>query len=69
MGGKLQHDSKKVIHSFSSYNLSQTEASLLLKGLNFSLPPKKLKFENHLPYKLWYRMFCSMMIIKMNFFI
>ena len=56
MGGKLQHDPKKVIHNFSSYNLSQTETSLLLKGLNFSLPPKKLKFENHLlPFELFYR--------------
>ena len=56
MGGKLQHDLKKVIHNFSSYNLSQTETSLLLKGLHFSLPPKKLKFENHLlPFELLYR--------------
>ena len=56
MGGKLQHDPKKVIHNFSSYNLSQTETSLLLKGLNFSLPPKKLKFENYLlPFELLYR--------------
>ena len=56
MGGKLQHDPKKVIHDFSSYNLSQTETSLLLKGLNFSLPPMKLKFENHLlPFELLYR--------------
>ena len=29
---------------------------MLLKGLNFSLPPKKLKFENHLlPFDLLYR--------------
>ena len=56
MGGKLQHDPKKVIHNFSSYNLSQKETSLLLKGLNFSLPPKKLKFENYLlPFELLYR--------------
>ena len=48
MGGKLQHDPKKLIDNFSSYNLSKTETPLLLKGLNFSLPPKKLKFENHL---------------------
>ena len=56
MAGKLQHDPKKVIHNFSSYNLSQTETSLLLKGLNFFLSPKKLKFENHLlPFDLVYR--------------
>ena len=29
---------------------------MLLKGLDFSLPPKKLKFENHfLPFELLYR--------------
>ena len=41
---------------FSSYDLTQTEISLLLKGLNFSLPPQKLKFENHLlSFELLYR--------------
>ena len=50
MGSKLQYDRKKVIHNFSSDNLSQTETSLLLKGL---IQPKKLKFENHLlPFEL-----------------
>ena len=45
-----------MIHNFSSYNLSQTETFLLLKGLDFSLPPKKLKFENHsLSFELLYR--------------
>ena len=48
MSTKLQHDLEKVIYNFSSYNLTQTETSLLLKGLNFPLPPQKLKFENHL---------------------
>ena len=53
MGSKLQHDPNKVIHNYSSYDLSKAEISLLLKGLNFSLPPKKLKFENHLlPFEL-----------------
>ena len=55
LGSKLQHDSKKVIH-YSSYDLSKATISLLLKGLNFSLPPKKLKFENHLLlFELLYR--------------
>ena len=36
--------------------MSQTETSLLLKGLNFSLTPKKLNFESHLlPFELLYR--------------
>ena len=55
LGNELQHDNK-VIHNYSSYDLSKPEISLLLKGLNFSLPPKKLKLENHLfPFELLYR--------------
>ena len=55
MSTKL-HDPEKVIYNFSSYDLTQTEISLLLKGLNFSLPPPKLKLENHLlPLELLYR--------------
>ena len=53
---KLQHDTKKVIHNFSSYQLSDTEKLLLCKGLTFSIPPKRLKFENYLlPFELLYR--------------
>ena len=37
MGKKLQHNPKKVVHNFSSYQLSDTEKLLLCKkGLNFS---------------------------------
>lgn len=54
MGAKLQHDPEKVIHDFSSYILSET--SFLLKGLKFSLPLNKLKFDNHLlPFESLYR--------------
>ena len=46
MGKKLQHGPKKVIHN--------TEKLLLCKGLNFLLPPKRLKFENYLlPFELF----------------
>ena len=56
MGKKLQHEPKKVIHNSSSYQLSDTEKLLLCKGLNLSLPPKRLKFENYLlPFELLYR--------------
>ena len=48
MGRKLQHDPKKIIQNFSSYQLSDTEKLLLCKGLNFALPPKRLIFENYL---------------------
>ena len=56
MGTKLQDDPEKVIYNFSLYELTQTEISLLLKGLNFSLPLQKLRFQNHLlPFELFYR--------------
>ena len=48
LSSELQHDFKKVILNYSSYDLSKAEMSLLLKGLNFTLLPKNLKFENHL---------------------
>ena len=53
MGSKLHHNPNKIIHNFSSYQLSEIEKSLLCKGLNFALPPKKLKFENYLLPLSW----------------
>ena len=67
MGKKLQHDRKKVIHNFSSYQLSATEKLLLWKGLNFSLPPKRLEFENYYHLNCYTEMF-MIVIIKMNLF-
>ena len=56
MGSKQKHDPDKVIHNFSSYILSDIEKSILCKGLNFALPPRKLKFENYLlPFQLLFR--------------
>ena len=56
MGEKLHHDPNEVIYNYSSYDLTESEKSLLVKGLNFSLPPRKLRFENHLlPFELLYR--------------
>ena len=53
MGKKLQHDPRRVVHNFSSYQLSYTKKLLLCKGLNFSLPAKCFKFENYLlPFEL-----------------
>ena len=53
---KSQHDPQKIVFNFSSYVLSEAERSLILKGLNFSIPPKKL---NHVDYlvnsELFYR--------------
>ena len=45
-----------MIYNLSSYDLTQTEISLLLKGLSFPLPAQKLKFENHVfAFELLYR--------------
>ena len=56
MGFKLEHDPEEVIYNLSLYDLTETEMSLLLKDLNLSLPPQKLKFENHLLlFELLYR--------------
>ena len=42
------HDPDKVIFNYSSYELSDEEKKVLSLGLNFSLPPQKLNFPNHL---------------------
>ena len=56
MGSKLHHNPDKIIHNFSSYQLSKIENSLLCKGLNFALPSKTLRFENYLlPFELLFR--------------
>ena len=55
MDKKWQYDSKEVTHNFSFHQLSDTEKFLLCKVLNFSLLPKRLKFENYLlPFELLY---------------
>ena len=36
------HDPEKVISSFSSYTLPDSEKSLPCKGLRFALPPKEI---------------------------
>ena len=49
-------DPEKVIFNFSSYVLSDNEKSLLSKGLNFSLPNKKVEISEYLcPFELFYR--------------
>ena len=50
------HDPDDVIYNYSSYILNDIEKSVLTKGLNYALPPKKLKYENYiLPFELLYR--------------
>ena len=45
---KTENDPEKVIFNFSKYVLSDIEKKLLAKGLNFCLPPKQLKYADHL---------------------
>ena len=42
------HDPEKVISIFSSHTLSDSEKSLLCKGLRFALPSKKIEFADFL---------------------
>ena len=50
------NDPEQVIHNYSSYVLSDTEKSLLAKGLNFSIPPKGLNFADYMtPFELLYQ--------------
>ena len=54
----IKHDPKQIIRNYSSYKLTQEQESVLIKGLKFALPPKKLKYEDYmLPFELLYRDF------------
>ena len=49
-------DPEKDIFNFSSYVLSDNDKPLLSKGLNFSLPNKRVEISEHLcPFELLYR--------------
>ena len=53
---KTSHDTKKVIFNYSSHVLTESEKSLLCKGLNFAILPDKLEyFDFLLPFELLYR--------------
>ena len=50
------HNPDKVIINHWSYQLSDVEKTVLAKGLNFSLMPKKLKYGDYVtPYELLFR--------------
>ena len=50
------HNPDKIIINHSSYHLSDIEKTVLAKGLNFALPPKKLNYTDYLtPYELLFR--------------
>ena len=53
---KTSHDPKKVIFNYLSHVLTESEKSLLCKGLNFPIPPKTLEYADYLlPFELLYR--------------
>ena len=44
----VSHDPYKRIFNHSSFNLPESEKSLLCKGLNFAIPLDKLEYSDHL---------------------
>ena len=42
-----RNDPEKYIFNFSKATLNESEKALLSKGLNFSLPPKQLKYVDY----------------------
>ena len=56
VAGLKSHDPDKVIANYSSYDLSDNEKNLLVKGLNFAVPPRKLNYADYLAaYELMFR--------------
>lgn len=44
----MLYDSDKAISSFSVFNFAKTDKSLLINGLNFSIPLKKREYSKFL---------------------
>ena len=58
-------DPEKVIFNFSKATLNESEKALLSKGLNFSLPPKQLKYADYLlNFELFFRDICKLDILS-----
>ena len=52
----MSQDPEKVVFNYSSHVLTESEKSLLCKGLNFVIPPGKLEYSDLLlPLELLYR--------------
>ena len=53
---QLKHNPDEVIFNYSKISPSNTNKSLLVRGLRFSLTPKKLNYANYLTnFELFYR--------------
>ena len=51
-----KEDPEKVIFIFSKLSITDTEKTLLVTGLSFSLPPKQLSYSDYLiNFELFYR--------------
>ena len=49
------HNPDKVIYNFSDYKLTESEKSVLCKGLEFAIPPNKLEYADFmLPFELFF---------------
>ena len=52
----LKHNANDQIFNYSSHTLTKAQESLLMKGLNYALPPKRLKYEDYyLNFELFFR--------------
>ena len=53
---QLRQDPEKVIFNYSDISLSDTEKSLLVKGLKFFIPPTKFIYADYfVNFELFYR--------------
>ena len=43
-----KHQVNDLIFNFSSHGLTDSQESILMKGLNYALPPKSFKYEDYL---------------------
>ena len=52
----VSHDPNNIIYNFSNYHLRDSDKSLLIKGLNSAIPPKKIKYSQFvLQFELLFR--------------
>ena len=44
----VSHDPNQVIYNFLNYHLTDSDKSLLIRGLSFAIPPKKIEYSKFL---------------------
>ena len=61
------HDPDKVIFNFFGHVLNSTKKSLLIKGLNFTIPPKNINYADFMiPFELLYSDANSLDVFNLN---